>query len=114
MFVADKHQLTLSCEPTQGRVSGSGRYSYGDEVEITATAFSGYRFAKWSDDNTDNPRQILIDGDIELTALFEVDDTAVEQLSGNSNKARKIIYNGQVLILRDGKAFNVLGAEVIL
>lgn len=114
VFVADKHQLTLSCEPTQGRVSGGGRYSYGDEVEITATAFSGYRFAKWSDDNTDNPRQILIDGDIELTALFEVDDTAVEQISGTDNKARKIIYNGQVLILRDGKAYNVLGAEVDL
>ncbi len=114
VFVADKHQLTLSCEPTQGRVSGGGRYSYGDEVEITATAFSGYRFAKWSDDNTDNPRQILIDGDIELTALFEVDDTAVEQISVTGNKARKIIYNGQVLILRDGKAYNVLGAEVDL
>ena len=43
-----------------GSVTEGGEYAYGTEVTLTATANTGYRFAQWSDGNTDNPRTITV------------------------------------------------------
>lgn len=47
---------------------------------------------------------------------YEIDDTAIESLKDESRKStvesKKLIRNGQVLIVREGKLFNLLGAEV--
>jgi len=48
---------------------------YGTEVELTAVAKTGYKFSKWSDENTDNPRPLIITEAMDLTAIFEVDTT---------------------------------------
>lgn len=53
-----------------GTVTGSGSYGDGTVVEITATPKSGCQFVKWSDENTDNPRNITITTDVTLTAIF--------------------------------------------
>ena len=37
---------------------------------------------------------------------------AVEHVSASTQSAQKIMYNGQLLILRDGKTYNVMGIEV--
>ena len=55
-----------------GSVSGGGSYDSGSVVSITATPDSGYRFKQWSDGNTDNPRSITVNGDISLSATFEL------------------------------------------
>ena len=48
--------------------------------------------------------------------IFAIDDTAIESLKDESRKStvesKKLLRNGQVLIVRDGKLFNLLGAEV--
>ncbi len=54
-----------------GYVSGAGDYKKGEEITISATAYDGYKFVKWSDSNTDNPRQIVITEDITLIAHFD-------------------------------------------
>ena len=45
----------------------------GDIVVITATPEDGSRFVRWSDGNTDNPREIEIgeDGNVDVHAIFE-------------------------------------------
>lgn len=48
-------------------------YKKGDTVVLTATANQGYKFASWSDANTDNPRTIVISGDATYTAQFVED-----------------------------------------
>ncbi len=48
-------------------------YHCGDSIVIEATAAEGYHFVEWSDGNTENPRKIAVDGDIELQALFAPD-----------------------------------------
>jgi len=52
---------------------------------IKATANSGYKFTKWSDNNTDNPRTITLSSDTTLTAIFEVvsgiEKTLLENIS---------------------------------
>ena len=39
---------------------------------VTATANRGYRFTRWNDGNTDNPRTLNVTQDITLTAYFEM------------------------------------------
>ncbi len=42
----------------------------------------------------------------------EAPETGVEEILSNSNNAQKVLIDGQIYIVRDGKTFNVLGAEV--
>ena len=49
-----------------------GRIAEGTEITITAIPAEGYHFEKWSDDTTANPRTIVINGDITLSADFAV------------------------------------------
>ena len=56
-----------------GTVEGqNGEYKYGDVIVFTAIPADGYFFSKWSDGNTDNPRnvKVLIRKDIALVAQF--------------------------------------------
>lgn len=49
--------------------------------------------------------------DLTLEAEFR-STTAVENVSADTPAPRKILRNGQVLILRDGKIFTPTGVEV--
>ncbi len=87
----------------------------GQQVEVTAVpANENRRFVQWSDGNTDNPRTLTLTENITLTANFEAaTPTAMEQNADNQvATAKKIVRNGQVLILRDGKIYTVTGIEV--
>lgn len=48
----------------------NGDYEYGTEITIVATPKAGYRFKKWSDDNTQATRKIKIEEDVYLEASF--------------------------------------------
>ena len=53
--------------------------------------------------------------DCELGAMTELEAQPLPTAINNTNaavKATKMIHNGQVIIIRDGKAFNILGAEL--
>lgn len=60
--------------PAMGSVSGSGEYLQGSIATIIASAHQGNHFDHWSDGNSENPRTILINGNITLTAFFESDN----------------------------------------
>ena len=68
------YQLTVNYDNTQGHIAGTGAYFPGEEATLTVTPFGGYRFLKWSDDNTDNPRNIVMDKDLTLEATFVIGD----------------------------------------
>ena len=78
------HQLTVtSAQPSQGIAVGSGHYSDSTVVEIAAIPVSGYHFTQWSDGSAENPRHILVDSDISLTASFEVDNVTITTVEDN-------------------------------
>ena len=60
-----------SANNTMGSVSGGGTYARGTSVTLTARANSGYRFVRWNDNNTSNPRTITVTADATYTAYFE-------------------------------------------
>lgn len=54
-----------------GTVTGGGTYEYGKSVTLTATPNTGYKFVKWSDGDTNNPRTVTVTGAATYTAQFE-------------------------------------------
>lgn len=65
------YTVTLSANPSEGgTVSGANKYAAGTEVTISATANEGYEFTKWSDNNTNASRKIILNSSLNLTAYF--------------------------------------------
>ena len=68
--IPSEYTITVTCDPQQGQVSGSGTYTDGSVVMITATPNAGYAFTQWSDGNKDNPRKVTVTADATYTAEF--------------------------------------------
>lgn len=112
-FAPVQYQITvLTPDERLGTVSGSGWYSPGDTITISATPAEGGEFIMWSDGVMDNPREVIVVQDDTYTALFSggaysgVEEGLVEP---SGNEASKIIRNGQLFILRAGKEYDVIG-----
>lgn len=60
-----------SADPSMGRTEGGGTFNSGDNTTIRAIAHDGYRFVRWQDNNTQNPRTITVTADATYTAFFE-------------------------------------------
>ena len=67
----------------RGSVSDAVTANYLDYVTISATANDGYHFARWDDDNTDNPRSVQVIGNNVYTAFFDKNTYSVTVLSAN-------------------------------
>ena len=104
-----------SQDENKGMVTITKQPSCEDNIcTFVATPKENYRFVQWSDGNTDNPRTITVTEDITLTANFE-DTSATNVLQTADNQfvtPQKIIHNGQVYILRNGKTYTTTGVEI--
>lgn len=68
------YTLTLGVNDTaMGSVSGDGTYEEGSVVLITAMPNDGYHFVTWNDSVTSATREVVVRGDITLTAYFAAD-----------------------------------------
>lgn len=105
--------ITADCDAAQGTVTGGGTYDEGTTVTLTATPNKGYVFARWDDNNTDNPRSVVVLADAAYTAFFDEEQTALDQVGADGTAAQKIIRNGQVLIQRGDKLYTLTGQEII-
>ena len=52
--------------------SGWGYYK-GDTIELTAGPITGYSFSHWNDQNTENPRTVILESDTAFYAYFTKD-----------------------------------------
>ena len=113
VFEVLTYGIIVTCDPLQGTVTGSGTYNYGDVVTLTAIPNEGYRFVRWSNDVVDNPYTFVISEDVTLTAEFEeVIYSSVENTTANTSTPQKLLRNGQLLIIRDGKTYNAMGQDL--
>ena len=84
-FAPNQYTVTLlSSNNSYGTVDGGGSYTYLDTATIEATAATHYHFLRWSDGSLENPRQVVVDTDITLTAMF-VPDTHHVSVVANGN-----------------------------
>ena len=71
VFVVRQCAITASASPANsGYVDGGGTYDYGDTISLFAQSNPGHYFYQWDDSITDNPRQVIVEGDATFTALF--------------------------------------------
>lgn len=69
----EKEEFTLtvtSSDVNKGIVTGGGVYEEGSQAIIKAVAESGFHFTKWDDNNTDNPRTVIVNKNMSFTAIF--------------------------------------------
>ena len=107
--------VTVEYDAIQGQVTGAGIYLVGDTVTLTAIPNDGYRFVRWSNEVEDNPYTFVISENMTLSAEFEsVIPSSVENTHTQSpmTNCKKILRDGQLLILRDGKTYNAMGVIV--
>ena len=71
-FQPKTYVLTVVANPTEGgAVTGSGTYTYGQTVVISATPNAGYAFTTWNDGNMTATRNVTVSGNATYTANFE-------------------------------------------
>ena len=89
------YTVTVLCNETQGFILGAGTYIAGSIATIAAIPADGFVFVKWSDETTDNPKEIIVDEDIVLAAFFEftsVDENGMETVSLYPNPAKDKLF----------------------
>lgn len=70
-FEVELFTITVtSDDETMGTVYGSDGYAYNSIANISAYPNQGYEFVRWNDDNTDNPRDIVVLQDSAFVAYF--------------------------------------------
>ena len=80
-FAIDTHHVSVeSCDIAFGSVEGDGDYEYGTPVTVTATAYSGYTFVRWSNGITHNPYTFAVLQDTTLIAVFETETQGIDNI----------------------------------
>ena len=82
-----------------GTVTGGGTYSEGTTIQLIATPANGYRFDRWNDGNTDNPRTVTVTANVTYIATFVssegIDEVETATITIAPNPARKYaVVNG--------------------
>ncbi len=72
-FKLIEHTVTVkSADETMGTVKGGGTYAHNSTAKLEAEPKEHYKFVRWDDDNTDNPRTITVTADASFTAYFAI------------------------------------------
>lgn len=90
------HVSVLSNNIAYGNATGDGDFVYGAPATVTATAYSGYRFARWSNGDTHNPYTFAVLQDMELTAIFEDENECVDDVE--TINAKVYTQNGEIVV----------------
>ena len=94
----ETHDLRVAVDSTTpfGKVSGNGAFPDSIEVEIAAIPDKGFRFVRWDDGNTDNPRTVVIAGEMQFVATFDSLAQAPSALA--PAKADTVIFTDTVVV----------------
>ena len=86
----------------------------GTEILITATPKLGFRFLQWSDGETTNPRSIIADSNLTLSAIFIAETPTNTPLTPNEEKEtiRKVLINDHIYIIYGDKTYSIMGVLV--
>lgn len=63
---------------------GGGEYEEGETAVLTARGWRAYRFQRWDDGDTTNPRRIVVAQDTAFTAMF-TDPEGIEPAYGRES-----------------------------
>ncbi|MBO7594397.1 MAG: leucine-rich repeat protein [Salinivirgaceae bacterium] len=100
VFVPMQYNIILSQNNADmGMVSGSGVYSYGERVSCLAKPYPNYHFVQWSNGETANPYEFVVEGNQLLTAYFAAG--AVTGIEDDAAVAPVIYAVGKTIIVEN-------------
>ena len=67
----------LPNDSTLGSVTGSGTFTHGSQVTVTATPVAGNRFDRWSNNTLYTPYSFTLTNNLQLIAVFMPTDTVL-------------------------------------
>lgn len=103
-FVPSEYTLTVRANSdSRGTATGSGVYTYLDTAELRATAYDGYHFVRWNDNNTENPRLYVVTDDAEIIAYFE-EGAGIEDIDASNVR---VFARGNRIVVEGGDGMNV-------
>lgn len=94
---------------------GVEQYKSGEEVSLTPIADEGYVFDQWLVNGSvvaDEKLVIMMDQDYEVKPTFKPENVAVDNVSVDAKATQKLLRNGRLVIVRDGKTYNAVGQEM--
>lgn len=75
---------TKTTEGNGGSVTG--RYHYGDEITLYCNVVAdGYKFYRWSDNSTDNPRKYVVTKNVTLKAQLKVGNVTIKTVASGGS-----------------------------
>ncbi len=108
--------ITVYCDENQGFIIGAGTYNAGSVATLAAIPADNYIFVKWSDGTTDNPKEVLVDHDIELSAFFNgtgIDESGLETVKLYPNPANEKIHIEGLQGEHEINIYNATGIKAI-
>lgn len=90
---------TIAEDPNMGSASGGGNYKHGTQIQISATPNYGYKFKKWADGSTANPRTVTVNGAKTYVAIFEESEFGVN-VAVNPSDGGSVSGGGTYLYLQ--------------
>lgn len=100
-----------SSDENLGTVYGGGEYAYNTSVSLMAIPNDGAEFVTWTNGVVTNPYIFYATEDLSIQAIFKETTTGVNDVE-MKNANIKTIENGQLIILRDGKMYSIMGQEM--
>lgn len=86
-FVPETYTITgLANNRDRGSVEGGGNAHYLDTIALLANPNYGYKFTRWNDFSTDNPKYVPVTGNKTLTAYFDYEKFTITLGTTDSNK----------------------------
>ena len=108
-FVPDNSYIQVTVnDSTRGVVSGAGSYNYNDTAVLYAIANLNYHFQRWSDGDSQNPRQVIVTQDSHFVAIF-LSDTATLTVS-SADTSRGIVSGGGIYYYQDQAIISAIPA----
>lgn len=98
-------KFTVNIKSTNGGTvsSSGGSYEKGYQFTVTATPDNEFIFDKWSDGNTDNPRTITVNQNLELEAVFKKKTYPLSlSISGSGNVTEELLVQGTITNYNSG------------
>lgn len=108
--------MAVSENDSMGRVAGSGVFPMGTTVELGAVAASGYKLLRWLSGSMENPRRVVVNGDMTYTALFEVDTSLGVNVVLDDRDFSVYVEGDDIVVRTNGRygivVFNEMGERV--
>ena len=112
-FQPIKYVITaIANDEKLGTVYGGGEYAYNTSVSLMAVANDGAEFVTWTNGVVENPYIFKAVENMAIQAIFKTIPSGVDDVQVDENTTTKIVQNGQLFIIRDGKTYTVMGQEL--